>query len=170
MACFKLKCPNVTAEYFVNCPKCGRSLRTRLQVRRNGWILGLMGLLLIGLMGVISYNTAPMLLNPGVYVDGSKFTGTESQGKQILTLFATVILFGVTSLLAGVLQIITCRPSRWLALVLLLLLIPMIVVGSQFSNRPIRPPLIGAITGYTANASPKARNRYLKLTLTAFED
>jgi hypothetical protein len=149
MACFKLKCPNATAEYFVDCQNCGRRLRTRLQVRRNGWVLGLMGLLLIGLMGVITYNTAPMLLNPGVYMDGSKFAGTESQGKQILTLFATVILFGVTSLLAGVLQIITCRPSRWLALVLLLLLIPMIVVGSQFSKRSMRPPPISAITNNT---------------------
>src|SRR3712207_2705890 len=58
------------------CPSCSRPVRTAKVVRRLGWLQLLIGLFLVGLMGTITYNLAPALLNPAAATDGSRFTGT----------------------------------------------------------------------------------------------
>jgi hypothetical protein len=131
-SCSSLKCNYVTTDDVVNCHKCGRRLRTARQMRRNGSLLLACGLIMIVMMGVITYNTMPILLHPGVWVDGSKFSGTESQAKQVLAIFVALILFGVVSLVAGIVQIITCRTNKLLVIVMYLLIIPVVIIGYQF--------------------------------------
>ncbi|MEI9928177.1 MAG: hypothetical protein WDN44_11370 [Sphingomonas sp.] len=54
------------------------------------------GLFLVGLMGTLTYNMAPMLLHPGERPGGGDyFTGTAHQAAMILKLFAAVIVFGL---------------------------------------------------------------------------
>jgi hypothetical protein len=74
----------------------------------------LIGLFLVGLMGTITFNTAPGLLQPGVPQGGERFTGTVEQGRFILGLFGLVIVFGLTSVVSGVWQIVTGRRNKWI--------------------------------------------------------
>lgn len=88
-------------------------MRTPKIVRRMGWFLVLLGVFLIGMMGVLTYNLAPMMTHPGATAeDGSSFTGTAAQGRTILELFALVFLFGVATTINGVWQIRTGQRSK----------------------------------------------------------
>ncbi|HLL75217.1 MAG TPA: hypothetical protein VK421_08100 [Pyrinomonadaceae bacterium] len=111
------------------CPNCGRRLRTAKVVRRLGWLQLLIGLFLIGLMGTITYNLAPALLNPAAATDGSRFTGTPEQALMILGLFGLVITFGVGSLAAGLWQIATGRRNNWIFVLMILLFVVVMVVA-----------------------------------------
>lgn len=77
----------------------------------RGRVLAAVGLFLMLFMGAIARNLAPILLRPGVEVDGSSFTGTAAQGQIFLGLFALVGLFGAMSLANGVWMIATGRRS-----------------------------------------------------------
>ena len=62
--------------------------------RVRGAALVALGLVLVVGLGVIAWNTAPLMLRPGVEMEGTTFTGTKEQGWLILGLFAVVGLFG----------------------------------------------------------------------------
>jgi len=106
-------CGLLTAEPADKCPRCGRPLLTTKRVRVLGWVQFAMGLFLVGLMGAITYNVAPMMLQPGVETaGGSRFTGTAGQALVILGLFGLVIIFGLTSMVSGLYQVKTGRRNK----------------------------------------------------------
>ncbi len=78
----------------------------------RGWLLVGCGLVLVGMMGTVTWLTAPRMLRPGVEVDGTTFTGTAAEAETFLSLFALVILFGALSLANGVYMIVARRQSR----------------------------------------------------------
>jgi hypothetical protein len=80
--------------------------------RVRGWILVVLGLFLTLLMGAIAWTTAPTMLNPGVEMDGTTFTGTAGQAEGFLGLFALVIGFGLLCIANGVHMIATGRRSQ----------------------------------------------------------
>src|SRR5512144_62657 len=96
-SCHSLRCGYVTTEPVERCPKCGRRMRSSGQIRFLGVVQLVLGLFLIGFMGVITLNVAPLLLNPAPTAGGARFTGTSQQAQLILALFGTVILFGFGS-------------------------------------------------------------------------
>ena len=108
------------------CPNCGGRLRSAKLVRRLGWLQLLIGLFLVGLMGTITYNLAPALLQAGESVDGSRFTGTPQQAQLILGLFGMVLVFGLGSILSGLWQIKTGRRNKWLFIIMLVLFVVLI--------------------------------------------
>lgn len=123
-SCFS--CGHVTNETGGKCPNCGRRLRTAKQVRRLGWMQLLIGVFLIGLMGTITYNLAPLLLQAGESAGGARFTGTPQQAQLILALFGMVLLFGLGSLVSGVWQIRTGRRNKWLFIMMVALFLVLI--------------------------------------------
>lgn len=106
-------CGQTAAEPSKKCPKCGRRLLSTKQVRRLGWVQFGAGLFLVGMMGAVTYNVAPMMLRPGVETaGGSRFTGTAGQALLIFGLFGLVIFFGLTSMASGIYQAKTGRRNR----------------------------------------------------------
>jgi MFS family permease len=103
--------------------------------RLRGWLQLLSGLILVGLMGTITYNLAPQMLRPGVAAGGGGFTGTAEQGLLILGLFGFLITFGLGSVASGLWQIATGRRNKWifaltLGLFLLVMLAAWLTTGS----------------------------------------
>ncbi|MDQ1613133.1 MAG: hypothetical protein QOG00_3064 [Pyrinomonadaceae bacterium] len=121
-------CGQVTNEAVSQCPNCGRRLRTAKQVRRLGWLQLLIGVFLVGLMGTITYNVAPLMFP--VFEPrgtGARFTGTAEQAQMILALFGMVIAFGLGSIVSGLWQIKTGRRNKWLFILMVVLFVVLIV-------------------------------------------
>lgn len=113
------RCGTATRESAGQCAGCGERWRTKKQVRRLGWVQLFVGLFLVGLMGIITYNLTPLMLRAGAREGGARFTGTAAQAQLILGLFWLVIAFGLTSMLSGLWHIKTGRRNRWLFILLL---------------------------------------------------
>jgi len=110
-------------------------MRSTTQVRVLGWVQAILGLFLISIMGILTYKLGPSLIHPGVDLEGhSRFNGTEQQGKLVLALFSTVMLFGLISLTGGVIQIKSGRRSRWIVILTLVMVIPLVFLGIAVSK------------------------------------
>jgi hypothetical protein len=111
------KCNNFACRLTVEgdvatCPKCGTRMRTPGTVRKLGWFLLALGVFLVGMMGIVTWNTAWIMTHPGDEIGGSSFTGDAGQGRMILTLFGAVIVFGLGTMASGIYQIRTGQRSR----------------------------------------------------------
>lgn len=89
------------------CPQCGSSLQSRRWSRRFGAVVSLLSLFITGVMGAVLYFTLPMLLHPGVKVNGSTFAGSAAQAFFVLALLTSVLMFGLIMTTYGVWQMIT---------------------------------------------------------------
>jgi ABC-type Na+ efflux pump permease subunit len=79
--------------------------------RVRGRVLVAVGLFLVLSMGAIAWNLAPIMVSPGVEVDGSTFAGTAAQGQIFLGLFGLVGLFGAMTVANGAWMMATGRRS-----------------------------------------------------------
>jgi hypothetical protein len=79
--------------------------------RMRGRVLVAVGLFLVLFMAAIARNVAPIMLDPGAEVDGTRFTGTAAQGQVFLGLFALVGLFGAMCAANGAWMMATGRRS-----------------------------------------------------------
>lgn len=119
-SCYSLWCGNVSSEVFERCPKCGGRMRPATQVRRLGWLLLVIGALLVIGVAAITFQLAPLMLHPVVPgADGSHFRGTAAQGGSVLGLFGLLILFGLLTVANGAWQIAKGQRSRWLVIAML---------------------------------------------------
>lgn len=98
-------------------------------VRHRGWVLIVLGFLLVAMMGTITSMTAPTMLS-GRASSGAGFTGTPEQAFLILGLFGIVIVFGITCIGSGIWQIVTGRRSIWIVVIILGLTFLLIMAGS----------------------------------------
>jgi hypothetical protein len=113
---------NATAEGNVaKCPQCGWAMRSSRNIRMRGVLLLLCGVLLLGLMGAITWNMTPLLLHAGEEVDGSTFEAKPEQARMVLILFWAILAFGAVAAANGTYQIISGRKSRAMVLISLLL-------------------------------------------------
>jgi len=106
--------------------------------RVRGWILVVLGLFLVLVMGAITLNLAPAMLNPGVETADTTFTGSEEQAQVFLGLFALVILFGALCVANGLYMIATGLRSRTFTVATLALAALLFAIGWA-----IRRKLIG---------------------------
>jgi uncharacterized membrane protein YedE/YeeE len=97
-------------------------------VRRRGWVLILLGFLLVAMMGTITFMVAPTMLSSGTSA-GAGFTGTPEQAVLILGLFGLVIVFGLTCIGSGLWQIVTGRRSIWIVVLILGLTFLLVLAG-----------------------------------------
>ena len=123
------RCGHVTNQAADRCERCGGQLRTTKQVRRLGWVQLVIGLFLVGLMGTITYNLAPLMLQAGEPAGGARFTGTAEQARLILGLFGLIIAFGLASVVSGLWQIKTGRRNKLIFILMLGLFVLVIVAA-----------------------------------------
>jgi MFS family permease len=114
--CNNFACRLTVAGSVDKCPKCGTRMRTPSTVRKLGWFLLALGTFLVVMMGIVTFNMAGPMANPGTEMGGSTFTGDESQGHMILALFAGVIVFGLGTMASGIYQIRTGQRSKWIVI------------------------------------------------------
>ena len=96
-----------------------------------------MGLILVVMMGAITYNLAPDMLRPGVSAGRGGFTGTAEQGLLILGLFGLVIAFGLGSVASGLWQIATRRRNNWMFAVMLALFV-LVMLAAWFTTTSLK--------------------------------
>jgi hypothetical protein len=101
------QCGYQTHKLVSHCPQCGAGVQSKRWSRRFGFILVLCGLFISGAMGAVLYYTAPLMLQPGVRINGTAFSGTAAQGLLILGFMGAVAVFGLTTLFYGVWQMAT---------------------------------------------------------------
>ena len=123
------KCSYAPSENVTRCPQCGSWMPRAQGVRRRGYVLIVLGFLLVAMMGTITFLTAPTMLS-GRASSGAGFTGTPEQALLILGLFGIVIVFGITCIGSGLWQIVTGRRSIWIVVIVLGLTFLLIVAGS----------------------------------------
>jgi sulfite exporter TauE/SafE len=97
--------------------------------RVRGWVLVVIGLFLILVIGAVTWLLAPRMLNPGVEIEGSTFSGTPDQALLIFGLFGIVTLFGIGTLANGVILVATGRRNRALTIMLVTIATPFLVLG-----------------------------------------
>ncbi len=110
--CNNFACRLTVEGQVATCPNCGTRMRTPGTVRKLGWVLLVLGMFLVGMMGIVTLNTAGIMSHPGDEIGGSSFTGDAAQGRMILTLFGAVIVFGLGTMASGIYQIRTGQRSR----------------------------------------------------------
>jgi hypothetical protein len=110
--CRKSTCATLVEGPATTCPKCDGPMRSVGESPLRGIVLLLCGLILLGLMGTITYYMYPTLTHPGVTVEGSTFTGTADQARITLLLFAAVIVFGLVATANGIYMLVTRQQSR----------------------------------------------------------
>jgi hypothetical protein len=108
------KCEYVATGKETKCPQCGSWIRRAQRIRRLGFALIGIGILLVIMMGIITMAVAPMIFSSGAETSGARFTGTPQQGLMILGMFGLLIVFGIAATLAGVFQVVTGRRSIWI--------------------------------------------------------
>ena len=123
------KCSFTATDIVIRCPECGSWMRQAQGIRRRGWVLIFLGLVLVGMMGTITFLVAPTMLSGGASA-GARFTGTPEQATLILGLFGIVIVFGLTCIASGLWQIVTGRRNIWIVVLILGLTFLLIVAGA----------------------------------------
>lgn len=106
------KCGYATHKYISQCPQCGASMQSKRWSRRFGWMLFACGLFITCLIGWVIFYTLQLMLRPGASVSGMRFGGTAGQAVFALSVFGTVLTFGVTTMLHGLWQVRTGRRSK----------------------------------------------------------
>lgn len=127
-------CGYETHRYKSQCPQCGAGLQSRRWSRRAGFMLVLCGLFMTGLMGTVCYYTVPMLLQPGVDIDGGgSFSGNAYQALMVLGIFSAVMAFSLTTLFYGLWQVVTGKRDKRIAYFMIgvfnLLMLVALVIG-----------------------------------------
>jgi hypothetical protein len=98
------------------CPKCGGSMRAVRESRARGYVLVVLGLVMVGMMAVIIANVSPSLMSPGEEMaDGGSLTGTAEQARLMLYLFWGLLAFGGLMTVNGIHQIRTGYNSKLFA-------------------------------------------------------
>lgn len=102
-----------------SCPHCGGKAVSMRSMRIRGWTAIACGVFLVGMMAVISWYAAPMMMNAGAETANGRFEGSQMLGYGVLGLFAFIALFGLVAIRMGMGMVRTGRVDltlRWIAL------------------------------------------------------
>ena len=142
--CRRATCATLVEGKVDACPKCGGPMRNIGESPLRGITLLVLGLILFVGMGVIFLNTWPTFSHPGVQIEGSRFTGTAEQGRQALTLFAAVIVFGLLAIVNGIYMLVTRQQSKvfvilTLGVAVILIVFTFVILGqAKPEEEPVR--------------------------------
>lgn len=128
--CFKCKYEGQTAEKL--CPRCRKRLRTGTEIRTLGGVLAALGAFLVVMMGAITFFAIGLVSQSGKTGTGARFSGTKDQMYIMFGIFGFVLLFGFTSLVAGLWQLLFGRRNMMLIYIILGLGVIFLVGGTIF--------------------------------------
>ncbi len=94
------------------CPKCGGPMKKIGESPLRAWAAIICGVILVLLMGAITWNLGPDLHQAIATGSAENFTGTAEQAQAILHLFYAVIALGVLSLASGTYMLVTGSQHR----------------------------------------------------------
>lgn len=94
------------------CPKCGGAMRKVGEGRGRGVVLIVCGVVMLGMMGPITYYLGPDLREAMATGSSDGFTGTAEQARLILYLFYALLAFGAVALANGIYQTVTSTQNR----------------------------------------------------------
>lgn len=106
------RCGHETHTLRSECERCGASLQSRRWSRRYGAGLVLCGLVVTGGTGAVLWHALPLLLQPGVELEGGVFNGGPLAAAGVLLLLALALAFGATALAYGAWQVATGQRDR----------------------------------------------------------
>jgi hypothetical protein len=123
------RCGQETYDPAKRCASCGGAVIAAKTMRMLGWVLVGLGAFLVLFMGAITIFVAQLVSQssePGVH---GGFTGGAEMEFFMFGIFALVILFGLTSLVSGLLQVRNGRSNRKLMFLMLGLGVVFIIIG-----------------------------------------
>ncbi len=143
--CRNPKCATLIEGKVDACPKCGSTMKIVGESPWRGIVLVVCGLVMIIMIGVITWNLYPSLTNPGVRMpDGGRWTGDAESARMVLLLFYALIAFGVVALANGIYMLVTRQQTRTfmfvsLGLAAAVLLIAFFTMGTIKNSEPEEP-------------------------------
>lgn len=117
--CYKCHFEAETGERL--CPRCRKKLWTRTETRGLGAVLAVLGVFLVVIMSAIIIFMLGVIDQSAKPGSGARFTGTKDEMFAIFGILGFVLLFGFTSLIAGMWQVIFGRRNMALIYVILVL-------------------------------------------------
>lgn len=126
--CYKCDCETLKATTI--CPDCGHPLRTPEQIRRLGWVLAVIGSGLTVFIGGLTVVIAGIIWQPLNSHATTRFTGGPEAALLIFGILGVVMLFGITSLFAGIWQIRHGRRNKHLTSTVLTLAVVLVLLGT----------------------------------------
>jgi len=115
--CFK--CGYESETELTKCPRCGTGLKSRSMIRGLGVVLVFLGGILVAGMAFLIFWTTNMIANSDRPGATSRFTGSKSDMMFMYSIFGLVLVFGLTSLVAGLWQVIFGRRNLMLVWIML---------------------------------------------------
>lgn len=112
LTCFK--CGFETQANYNKCPRCGRGLKTRGEIRLLGFLLATLGGILVVGMSAITLIVIGLIQQSGKPGTTARFTGTETEMLMMFGIFGAVLIFGFGALAAGLWQLIFARRNMFL--------------------------------------------------------
>ena len=106
------KCSFETTETVPKCPSCGSRLQSATKVRILGWVLLVIGTLLVLVMGTLGVYLGQLIANSGQPGQTTRFSGGAEDIAFIVAIFGLVISFGLASMVGGIWQIKYGKPNR----------------------------------------------------------
>lgn len=132
-SCFKCRWEGDTAQK--SCPKCGKRLYTRTNIRVRGAFLIVVGLFLSGLMSAIAIVATAVLANavkqPGA---NARLEAEPHMFVLMYVVFAGVIAAGAAATINGMWMLIFGRRNMFLFYVFIGLLVVAYIAGSFFTR------------------------------------
>ncbi len=123
------RCNYETTEPLAKCPQCGQRLRTAATVRRLGWVLIIIGGLLVAFMGWLTFGITGIIAHSDEPGAPSRFTGGPEMVLAIYGIFGFVILFGLVAMAGGIWQVKYGKRNKKLAYLIFGLGIVFIIIG-----------------------------------------
>ena len=121
-------CATVFDGIAAKCPTCGFRAVPQKRIRMTGWLLVGCGVLLLGIMIPVCVAIGPSMMNPGVEVGGTEFTGSAADASSALMIFAGVIAFALAALASGIYQVRYGR-QNWALVIGTLVLAAVLFIG-----------------------------------------
>lgn len=114
-----VKCGAFVERSVAGCERCGGKLQSPVTIRILGAVLFSIGTVLVAGMAFLIVWAMGAVANADDISSGSRFNGTRSDMLLVFGIFGFVLLFGLTSIVAGAWQLIFGRRNRPLVWIIL---------------------------------------------------
>ncbi len=127
--CSKTNCGTTVEGTVSVCPTCGARMGQSSGIRTMGCIVFFLGLFFAGSFGAIMFAALPTMMNPAEAIANHTANGTLEQMEAIRLLFFAFLFAGVVMLYLGFRLLMTGRPVKFLALLILASMLPILLTA-----------------------------------------